>query len=270
MVFIEEIEDRPWEVIGKGIRGSVGKIPKLVHQSWRSKHIPPRLSKSKEAWERHHPEWVYVLWTDKDIKDYIKEYHREFIDMLGSRITQSSQLAEILSYLVMYDFGGIYSDLKFNPRKNISSFFEGGASPYVLYDPYTNSFTNSIMASAPGDPFWKDIWKRMLSPEVPSWAMGGYLEKKYTTGIAMFNKTVQAHERSMGLLPSNLFNPRLGGVSSIMSMAKPGLMSVDKAILGFFYEHRFKFMIVTSILSIILIYLVYRHYILQRSPRNKV
>jgi len=271
MVFIEEIEDRPWEILERSLHGYSGSIPKIIHQSWRSKHIPLSLSSSRQSWEKTHPGWIYILWTDKDIHDYVDLYHPEFKELIRNQISLSSQRAEIMSYIVMYDYGGVYSDLKYVPRRGISGYFTGNNTLYLLYDPVSNSFTNSIMASAPGEEFWADIWRRILKPEVPPWAMGGYLEKKYTTGISMFNSAVVSYEKTFGSLPISLFNPGRNRVTSLMTLSGAGtMMNTEKVVLDFLYEHRVRLFISVVILTLVLGYLVYRFWRGRAGSRNKI
>ena len=42
-------------------------IPKIIHQTWKTKEVPEKWKKSQEEWQRLHPDWLYILWTDEDI-----------------------------------------------------------------------------------------------------------------------------------------------------------------------------------------------------------
>jgi hypothetical protein len=53
-------------VLGEG--GPLSAIPKLIHQTWRSPHVPERWRAAVRSWKAHHPAWAYRLWTDADAR----------------------------------------------------------------------------------------------------------------------------------------------------------------------------------------------------------
>jgi hypothetical protein len=46
-------------VLGEG--GPLSAIPKLIHQTWRSPHVPERWRAAVRSWKAHHPAWAYRL-----------------------------------------------------------------------------------------------------------------------------------------------------------------------------------------------------------------
>lgn len=269
MVFIEEIEDRPWETLhnSESRIGYIGKIPKIIHQTWRSRHVPKNLQSSISSWKRCHPDWKHILWTDQDIEDYIQHFHPELHEAL-SKIRIRSQRAEILSYVVLYDFGGIYSDLKYSPRKEIESFLTGDNLLYLLFEKNTNSFTNSLIISAPRIELWSQVWKKILNPTVPAWAIGGYLEKNYTTGPSMFHEVVICTDHTIGFLPIGIFNPDKGSSTAFMRLTEANTLTLDKMVFNFIYEQRFTLILLASILSLLFIYFAYRYW--SRTKAKKI
>lgn len=258
---------RPWEIIlqTESIK-TIGCIPCIVHQTWKNTNIPREWIISQREWKRCHPDWVYVLWTDKDIYDYILEYHPNFIDLFMN-FTYGIQKADAIRYFILHDFGGVYSDLDLAPTKNVEEYFEGGMPLYFLFSPNVNVFTNFLMASAPGQSIWINIWKRLLHPQIPSWAIGKHLMVMYTTGPAMVSDIVMNYPYTIGFLPRTVFAPidvtgdygkYTGGNAGVIMLQGQSWNSVDSMILNFIYSHRYQFMVVCVALAIIAVYILTR------------
>lgn len=40
----------------------LGRVPRLIHQSWKDREPPQRFRTWSDSWRRNHPNWSYVLW----------------------------------------------------------------------------------------------------------------------------------------------------------------------------------------------------------------
>lgn len=47
------------------IRQEKTKIPKIIHQIWLGSPLPQKFKKLQASWIKMHPEWTYILWTDR-------------------------------------------------------------------------------------------------------------------------------------------------------------------------------------------------------------
>lgn len=56
-------------------------IPKIIHQTWKDNNIPEKWVISEIMWKKYHPDWKYILWTDKMIRDYIEIGYPEFLEL---------------------------------------------------------------------------------------------------------------------------------------------------------------------------------------------
>jgi len=84
------------------------RIPKIIHQIWLGGQLPDKLKAWQKTWIEKHPDWQYKLWTDDDAKTLNLYNHQLYlnIDRLASK-------ADILSYEILYKFGGVYIDSDF-------------------------------------------------------------------------------------------------------------------------------------------------------------
>lgn len=94
-------------------------IPKIIHQIYLSegeiiKEFRPAW---RASWTKHFPEWEYKLWRIKDINNFLKTkctakqvmMYRTF-EAIGGKVGIVLR-ADLLRYLILNEYGGIYADL---------------------------------------------------------------------------------------------------------------------------------------------------------------
>lgn len=134
-------------------------IPKLIHQTWKTNVIPdkwiPLVNKVKEL----NPDWSYRLWTDNENDEFVRNEFPEFYRIF-SVFPIGIMKADVIRYLLMYRFGGVYLDLDYEVLKP----FYFGDKLVVLpleekvseHDPL-KKVGNCFIASVPGHRFWQDV-----------------------------------------------------------------------------------------------------------------
>ena len=263
-------EERPWERIERFMREGklkqVGRIPGIIHQTWKDNNIPRKWLASPAQWKKHHPDWLHVVWTDRDIFDFIDLRHPKFSSVFRS-FSYGIQKADAIRYFILHDFGGLYSDLDLVPKRCMEEYFADGMPLYFLFSPNMNVFTNFLMASAKEEGVWREIWKRLIHPVMPSWAIGKHLEVMYSTGPAMVNDVVMNYPHPIGFLPRTVFAPidvtgeygmDVGGKAGVIMLPGQSWNSVDSTVLNFFYTHRYKFITLCVLLAMFAVYVISR------------
>lgn len=56
-------------------------MSKIIHQSWKSRHLPQRFEPFVKSWLVLNPDWEYILWTDADCESFMEEYFPSYVDM---------------------------------------------------------------------------------------------------------------------------------------------------------------------------------------------
>lgn len=51
------------------------RIPKIIHQTWKSADIPVEWRAAQASCQALHPDYEYRLWTDAASRDYIASKH---------------------------------------------------------------------------------------------------------------------------------------------------------------------------------------------------
>ena len=95
-----------------GSQAAVQVIPRILHQSWKSKKLPWRWKHAIAAVKRWHPEWEYRLWDDEMINVYVQEHYPDFYPIF-SGFSRNIMRADVMRYILMHDFGGMYCDLDY-------------------------------------------------------------------------------------------------------------------------------------------------------------
>ena len=142
MVIIEEIEDRPWETLTakEGRVKIFNTFPGIIHMFCKSKRFLTKLQlQNQETWKSLHPGWVYVLWTERDVVDYVKMNHP------GSSVDGR--------FLILYDYGGVScTDLRITPTRNLEEVMESSSN--VIVD---LSLSDKVVISTPKQELWKGV-----------------------------------------------------------------------------------------------------------------
>ena len=82
-------------------------IPQIIHQIWVGNHpIPMQYLHYRASWEKHHPEWKYMLWTDQELKKLDQETQQ-----LVAKARSFAEQADIIRLAVLRDHGGLYVDM---------------------------------------------------------------------------------------------------------------------------------------------------------------
>ena len=55
------------------------RIPRLLHQSWKSTEIPKRVQAWSRSCRQLNPDWEYVLWTDEDNRMLVERFATQFV-----------------------------------------------------------------------------------------------------------------------------------------------------------------------------------------------
>ncbi len=85
-------------------------VPRLVHQTWKHRHLRHPLSTCASSFTKWNPHWDYRLWTDEECEDLIR---RELPDFLPTYLAYPKGIyrADIFRVAVLYIQGGVYADL---------------------------------------------------------------------------------------------------------------------------------------------------------------
>lgn len=140
------------------------KIPKKIHQIWLGSPFPEKYKAFQESWKKFHPDWQYILWTDKDIDSFSPK-----IAKLVRGASNFGEAADILRYAVLYKHGGLYVDTDFECLKPFDVLhytydFYVGLQPL---DTNALQLNNALIGSAPKNPIFSKAFKKIAVSKEP-------------------------------------------------------------------------------------------------------
>lgn len=98
------------------------KIPKIIHQTYKTNELPDEIQKSVDELKLMNPDYEYRFYNDEDCLNFIKNnYDQETFDLYTSiNPNYGSARADFFRYLLMYKVGGVYLDIKSSTTQPLS------------------------------------------------------------------------------------------------------------------------------------------------------
>lgn len=105
------------------VRDYSGEIPKIFHQTNYTKSLKPEVERSIKDMLSLNKKWVHYLYDDKDIEEFILHCYGEKIWSYYQRIDPfyGAARADFFRYLLMYERGGVYLDIKTTVKSDLDS-----------------------------------------------------------------------------------------------------------------------------------------------------
>jgi inositol phosphorylceramide mannosyltransferase catalytic subunit len=134
------------------------RIPKIIHQTWKTRDVPAAWAESVESWQRHHPDWEYRFWTDEDLARFVHDRHPWFLETWLD-YPYAIQRVDSARYLILHTFGGVYSDLDIFARRSCEFLQCHGA---VIPETLPLGFSNDLMMASSDHPLFAHLMRRLI------------------------------------------------------------------------------------------------------------
>jgi mannosyltransferase OCH1-like enzyme len=181
-------------------------IPHIIHQTYKDlESIPEHWKESHEEWKRLHPNSQYKFWSDLDIENFVKTEFPDFYSTF-SKFEYHIQKVDAVRYMILYKYGGIYSDLDLIPNTNVFEKLGNGDLFLTHSANITDMFTNMFMASQKHHPFWLEVIEEMKNKE-KFYHIGKHLKVMNTTGPSMLSRTASKTKQNITVVSRFLYNP---------------------------------------------------------------
>jgi mannosyltransferase OCH1-like enzyme len=135
-------------------------IPKVVHRIWFGPEpMRDELVQFGESWERHGYE--VQLWTEDNLPDIVNAgiYYDPNIGLnVGGGVHRLGvwvQRADLVSYELLWRFGGIYANTDMECLRSLDPILEG-VEAFAGYE-QEHFLSNALMGCTPGHPFFKAV-----------------------------------------------------------------------------------------------------------------
>ncbi|MGI9264523.1 MAG: glycosyltransferase family 32 protein, partial [Gammaproteobacteria bacterium] len=94
-------------------------IPKIIHQIWLGSPVPKKLRRYSDSWRKHHPDWEFRIWTDREVE----QFEFETRDLFESAECWG-QKSDLLRVEILNRMGGVYVDFDYLSYKPIDQLVE--------------------------------------------------------------------------------------------------------------------------------------------------
>jgi mannosyltransferase OCH1-like enzyme len=135
------------------------KIPKIIHQTWKTRRLPKGMQSLMDTWKQYHPDWEHIFWTDSDNRKFVQRNFPALLKTYDSFET-NIQRADAIRYLLLYKLGGVYVDIDFECFKNLEDLLKDKSCVlskepvgHCLMHGIDDLVCNAFMASVPQHPF---------------------------------------------------------------------------------------------------------------------
>lgn len=128
-------------------------IPKVIHVTSKSRCLPPSFHDNLELWKTAFPDYSFVLHNDAAMYRLLDLPHLHFPHLQESLLCSVSVAAraDLWRALILYEYGGIYTDIDNAPRKlNSTRIQETDQAFFVVEE--AGYLSQYFMASAPKHP----------------------------------------------------------------------------------------------------------------------
>ena len=209
--------DKPWTLLHHArsqglVPYTQNGIPKIIHQTWKNRDIPDVWSQGSQSWRSLHPDWLYILWTDADLHEYILTMHPEFLQT-WTQFTYHIQRVDAIRYFILQDFGGLYADLDLMPRENVEPYLNGVSDVFLVKSANEPCYTNMLMAARWPRQFQDNLWSRMIHrmkmiQDNPHWyfVLSKHFHVMMTTGPLSLTYVADQYTESITVLSKVRFN----------------------------------------------------------------
>ncbi len=158
-------------------------VPKIIHQVYFSKQLPPIVQANVDKIRSMNPSWEYRFYDDDDMADYVGTQYGDAMLDSYCRINKKygASRADFFRYLLMYKEGGVYLDIKSSMdrpldavlrpddvyllsrwRNSVGEMYEGWGMHDQLKEFGGHEFQQWHIIAAPGHPFLRAVIERVL------------------------------------------------------------------------------------------------------------
>lgn len=191
------------------------RIPRILHQTWKSRTIGATKVKYVRSWIDLNPDWHYKLWTDKDNRLLVASRFPQYLDLYDS-YPQDIMRADIIRYLILYEFGGVYADTDFEALRplddllNETSTWNGREDIFKTSSSRTVRHMSCILGQEPYEHAWGLYRTKHLICNAIMLSCPGYVLRRPRLSLSLSSVTFSTSRRVRMCVLTVTVAPRAG------------------------------------------------------------
>lgn len=149
------------------------KVPRIIHQIWSDLYqpLPPFMELLSETWKEMHPNWEYILWNERMMRDFVKEEYKNLYQIFLD-LPYDMQRWDISRFLILNKIGGVHIDTDYECLVNIEPLikkdnFSIALEPELHCKKYNIEcvLNSALMASIPNHFFLRKVIEKVFSKD---------------------------------------------------------------------------------------------------------
>jgi mannosyltransferase OCH1-like enzyme len=142
----------------------VGGIPRILHQTWRTRELSSKFERCRDSWLQHHRGWEHRFYDDAACRVVVQLCGGDWLEAYD-RLPMAIQRADLFRYLVVFAYGGVYADVDMFCYRAIDKLVDGACCVLSIEAHLTEErrrelryrksrqIANCIFAAEPQHPF---------------------------------------------------------------------------------------------------------------------
>ncbi|KAJ7068386.1 nucleotide-diphospho-sugar transferase [Mycena amicta] len=130
--------------------GQVERIPRILHQTWKTASLPDQYKGISQACREMMPDYEYMLWTDESSREFIARHYPWFLNTFDD-YSYAILRADAIRYFVLYHYGGIYLDMDIGCLRPLDPLL---VYPVILPKTIPVGVSNDLMFAQKHHPFF--------------------------------------------------------------------------------------------------------------------
>lgn len=176
------------------------RIPRIVHQTFRSRCVTPPLFHAARNWRQFGDDWEYYFHSDEAIDRLFQMSWPEFphlSNLLPCLMNKGTLKADLWRYLVLWEYGGVYADIDTKPNLFNTTTITAKDDGFFVVEQY-HMLSQYFMAVSPKHPIMFYTIHSVLSKLLNEKDTGG-IYAPYTTGPHALNTGFQHFMKDKGV-----------------------------------------------------------------------
>lgn len=130
-------------------------ISKIIHQTGPDKlKWHPIWKECSQSWKNIFPDFQYMYWTDKDLRNLIQNNYPAFLELYDNFPYHIIRV-DFARFCILHSYGGIYADLDVYCYKNFYELLRRDLYIVESWGEWGEKVQNSLMISTPNQEFWE-------------------------------------------------------------------------------------------------------------------
>jgi mannosyltransferase OCH1-like enzyme len=183
-------------------------VPKIIMQTWKTTSVPKQWTEGQKSIQEHFPNWTYILMSDAANDRFVERYFPQYLQAFRL-LRYPIQRADVIRYMFLYTFGGLYLDLDYQIIRSFEPLIESIKAPLLLLHSgnITWVLTNSLIVARPKLPIFLTLIHECLFAKLPWYYIGKHIQVMFSTGPMRFHDIIVNSGTPYAVLPRKLFMP---------------------------------------------------------------